>query len=182
MAERLRVREREPGFREAAGYWVSVERSEQLLERGRTRKIVVTADEREWELGPMAVTYRYIFEGLHDDTALGNWWVFANNIRIHTGGHRHQGGLIIYVVEGSGYSMVDGVKEEWEAGDLLLLPLKPGGVEHQHFNNDPSVPCKWVAFIYLPYWDGLASTNVLTQDSPDWQAAGKSSAVGKRSR
>src|SRR5688572_543730 len=125
MAERVRVREREPGFREAAGYWVSMDRSRELLERGLTQKIVIKADEREWELGPMAYAYRWIYEGLHSDTALGNWWIFANNIRIHSGGHRHQGGLIIYVVEGAGYTEVDGVREEWEAGDLLLLPLRP---------------------------------------------------------
>src|SRR6478735_3403236 len=103
MAERLRVREREPGVPEAAGYWVSVEHSAKLLERGLKGKVVVHADDRQLELGPMGNTYRYIYEGLHDDTALGDWWVFANNIRIHSGSHRHQGGLIIFVVEGTGH-------------------------------------------------------------------------------
>jgi hypothetical protein len=126
----------------------------------------------------MGRNYRYLFEGLHEDTALGNWWVFAKDIRVHSGAHRHQGGLVIYVVEGSGYSVVEGVREDWEAGDLLLLPLKPGGVEHQHFNDKPGTSCKWVAFTYIPCHDALATRVEMTKDSPDWVAAGKASMVG----
>ena len=144
MAEKVRVREREPGMRKAAGYWVSVERSKRNTARAHSGKIVIEGDEREWEPGPMGHTYRYIYEGLHDDTALGNWWVFANDIRRHSGAHRHAGGLVIYVVEGSGYSVVEGEKHEWEAGDLMLLPLQAGGVEHQHFN-DGDEPARLVS-------------------------------------
>ncbi|MGH2383450.1 MAG: cupin domain-containing protein [Candidatus Limnocylindria bacterium] len=179
MRERVRVREREPEPRDAAGYWVCQEHTAGLIARGMERKIVVRGEgDREWELGPMGRMYRYFHEGLHDDTALSNWWVFKQDIRVHSGAHRHQGGLIIYVIEGSGYTIIDGVKEEWEAGDLLLLPLKPGGVEHQHFNAKPGGSCKWIAFIWLPWWDQLLSEIVLTQDNPDWKAAGKPSAVG----
>jgi hypothetical protein len=179
MAERVRSRGREPEPREAAGYWVSQEWTANLIERGIKGKVVIDGDTgRQWELGPMGNMYRYIYEGLHDDTALTNWWVFKQDIRVHSGAHRHQGGLIIYVVEGTGYTLIDGVREEWEAGDLLLLPVKPGGVEHQHFNSTPGTSCKWIALIYMPFWDALLSKIELTQDGPDWKAAGKRSAVG----
>src|SRR5439155_811034 len=78
---------------------------------------------------------------------LVDWNVFVQDIRVHSGKHRHQGGLVIYIMEGEGYSVVDGERHDWEAGDLLLLPVKKGGVEHQHFNKDDAHPAKWIAFI-----------------------------------
>src|ERR1700719_2851203 len=71
------------------------------------------------------------------DTPLQHWRVFIHDIRTRSGKHRHQGGLVIYVLEGRGYSVVDGERKDWEKGDLVLLPMKPGGVVHQHFNLNP---------------------------------------------
>ncbi len=45
---------------------------------------------------------------------------------------------------------------EWKKGDLILLPVKPGGVEYQHFNLDPKKPVRWLAMIYAPYQDAIA--------------------------
>ncbi|MGH2383439.1 MAG: cupin domain-containing protein [Candidatus Limnocylindria bacterium] len=179
MRERTRAREPEPRAPDGAGYWMGQRRSAALEERSRGGKIVVTTEDRRWEVGPMGRMYRYIYDGLYDDTALTNWWVFKQDIKVHSGSHRHQGGLIIYVLEGKGYSIVEGVRHDWEAGDLLLLPITPGGVEHQHFNSETGQNAKWVAFIYLPFWDGLASKSVLTKDSPVWAETGKESAVGR---
>ena len=39
----------------------------------------------------------------------------------------------------------------------MLLPMKPGGVEHQHFNADPAKPAIWAAFINIPIQEYLAS-------------------------
>ncbi|MBI4330790.1 MAG: cupin domain-containing protein [Chloroflexi bacterium] len=55
----------------------------------------------------------------------------------HSGKQKHQGGRVHYIWEGRGYTIVDGVKHEWEEGDLVMLPLKPDGVVFQHFNTDP---------------------------------------------
>src|SRR5436190_24386272 len=134
MAERIRTRDPEPKQVDGAGYWMGQARSKRIRERAANGKIVVSTTDREWELGPMGRNYRFIYEGLFDDTALSNWWVFMQDVKVHSGSHRHQGGLIIYVLEGRGYSIVEGQRCDWKAGDLLLLPITPGGVEHQHFN------------------------------------------------
>jgi len=52
--------------------------------------------------------------------------------------------------------LVDGEKVEWKKGDLILLPIKPGGVEHQHFNRTQDRPARWLALIYGPFQDSLA--------------------------
>ena len=37
---------------------------------------------------------------------------------------KFQGGQVIMILEGRGYTLVDGVKHTWEAGDVLNLPLR----------------------------------------------------------
>ena len=52
--------------------------------------------------------------------------MFIHTITTKSGEHRHQGGLLIFVLEGKGYSIVDGERWDWEKGDLVLLPMQPG--------------------------------------------------------
>lgn len=51
--------------------------------------------------------------------------------------HRHVSAAINYYFAGSGYSIVDGKRHEWEAGDLMLSA--PGWAVHNHASNDQSV-------------------------------------------
>jgi quercetin dioxygenase-like cupin family protein len=51
----------------------------------------------------------------------------------HTETHKH-GWATIYVLTGHGYSIVDGDRHEWRAGDMINVPA---GAWHQHFNTDP---------------------------------------------
>ena len=54
-------------------------------------------------------------------------------------------------------------------GDLVLLPMKPGGVVHQHFNLQPDKgPAKWVAFINLPIHEHVASDLRQVENSPEF--------------
>jgi gentisate 1,2-dioxygenase len=47
-------------------------------------------------------------------------------------GHRHTSASINYHLTGHGYSVVDGVRVDWKAGDLLLSA--PGWSEHAHYH------------------------------------------------
>ena len=49
---------------------------------------------------------------------------------------KFQGGQILFIVEGRGHTMLDGVKHTWEAGDVVNLPCKRDGIVVQHFNDD----------------------------------------------
>jgi len=67
---------------------------------------------------------------------------------------------------------VDGERVEWEKGDLVLLPLREKGVEHQHFNSDtPDKPALWMAFIHGPTRDYVASEMTQSEVSPEYKAA-----------
>ena len=103
--------------------------------------------------------------GAPDNTAaLQDWDVFMHHIREHTGEHSHQGGLLIYVVSGTGWTNVGDRKVVWKAGDLLLLPITEGGIPHQHFNDGDVETARWIAFIHRPMQDALGSVISLLMD------------------
>lgn len=112
---------------------------------------------------------RIYIDYYHNDVANSNWHIFVHEIRDHSGRHVHQGGLNIFVLKGEGYTTVDGVRHDWAAGDLIILPIKKGGVEHQHFNLD-NRPSRWLAFIFTPYRNFLGYILRQTEDSPYWKS------------
>jgi len=79
---------------------------------------------------------------------------------------------VIFVLEGRGYSLVEGERFDWEAGDLLLLPMKPGGVAHQHFNLESDKPSRWLAFISNAFREHTGYEIVQIEESPDWKTPG----------
>ena len=81
------------------------------------------------------------------DTCLSTMIFFQQEIPpgSRSGRVKFQGGQVILILEGKGYTVIDGVKHSWEAGDVLNLPLRPRGIIVQHFNTDPNVTVKFVA-------------------------------------
>jgi mannose-6-phosphate isomerase-like protein (cupin superfamily) len=167
--EQDRMRTREPEAGQLDTYEQCVASRKEFVERAYTQRVVVRDEDRPWELTRQARLKFMLMPQAFDDTVLSDWWVFLEDIRTHSGKHRHQGGLVIFVLEGKGHSVIDGERHDWEAGDLILLPLLPDGVEHQHFNADPQAGCKWLAFIYGPYWDQAAAEMVQVEISPEWR-------------
>jgi glyoxylate utilization-related uncharacterized protein len=54
-----------------------------------------------------------------------------------TSSHKHaHTEAVLYVIEGRGYSEVDGQRFDWEAGDAVHVP--PKMTVHEHFNNSES--------------------------------------------
>ncbi len=168
MRERERTRERE--------YYEQIIEG-QRIERARSwnGRVVIRAKDTPIVTSRQAMARRYLkpskYTGEPVDTALDGWIVFSQIINKHSGKHRHQGGLVIYIIEGAGYTVVDGERVDWEAGDLLLLPLQPGGCEHQHFNADENKPVKWIAFIHTAIYDWGASELVQLEKHPEYQGS-----------
>ena len=61
------------------------------------------------------------------DTILNTHVFFEQEIPpgSRSGRYKFQGEQIIYILEGRGYTLLDGVKHSWKAGDVLNLPLRP---------------------------------------------------------
>lgn len=166
--EKERVRTRERGSMEGSAYERALQKRADFHERQLTGRIVVKGKELEWDQGRQGCARHYLSTHSVPDTVLQEWEVFLHDIKSHSGMHRHQGGLVIFVVEGEGYTEIDGEKVDWKAGDLVLLPIKPKGVEHKHYNRDPKKGCRWMAFLYEPMWNHVASEMVQLELHPEF--------------
>ena len=166
MSESERTREKERGPREASSYEILLRQYAEFEERQKLGPVVLRASSREYQINRQGKFAYFLEPNRYPETPLHDWWVFVHDLETHSGKHRHQGGIIIYVLDGKGYSVVDGERVDWEKGDLLLLPIKPKGVTHQHFNSEPGKPCHWVAFLHLPIMDYLGTEMTQVENSP----------------
>jgi gentisate 1,2-dioxygenase len=75
-------------------------------------------------LGSNNHTHRLWFDVIPPHTEEGQEW--------KTLGHRHTVEAIIYFLKGRGHSIIDGVRYDWQAGDLLSVPMFSW---HRHIND-----------------------------------------------
>lgn len=82
-----------------------------------------------------------------DDTILKTEMIFEQEIPpgSRSGRIKFQGEQVIYVIEGRGHTLIDGVKHPWKAGDVINLPLRRDGIVVQHFNDDAEKPVRFIA-------------------------------------
>jgi gentisate 1,2-dioxygenase len=108
------------------------------------------------------------------DTVLSTLMIFRQEIPAgsRSGRLKFQGGQIMFILEGRGHTLLDGVKHAWEAGDIVNLPLRRDGIIVQHFNDDAAQ-----AVVFLAVEPNLfAATSVdrgsgfeLLDPSPDYR-------------
>jgi gentisate 1,2-dioxygenase len=51
-----------------------------------------------------------------------------------SGLQRHGGDAVFYMLDGEGYTEVNGVRHAWKAGDVMTLPALADGVIYRHVN------------------------------------------------
>ncbi len=167
MVERIAERRREPEPAETM-YDQMRRHDNEKVKRRVEGKIIIKGHDIGWEQGRHGLLKVFVWENNWDEMGAPGWRLFQNHIKKHGGKHIHQGGTPLYVLEGKGYSVVDGVRYDWEEGDLIVLPVKPNGCEHQHFNLEPNASAIWMAFIYVPIKDQAGVEFVQVEEHPDW--------------
>ncbi len=172
MAEQVRERKREPEPRQSA-----YDQHMQLLnDRARQRaqgRIIINGAEIDFQQNRQSFVKSLLNMNDWDTVGVPYWSIFTQVIKTQSGRHTHQGGVYIYVLEGRGYTIVDGERYDWEEGDLLLLPIQPGGCEHQHFNEDPQKPAMWMAWRFWPLSEPALIHRTQQAEHPDWIKANK---------
>jgi gentisate 1,2-dioxygenase len=149
-----------------------------MLRRAETGRVHLRAADLLWERNRHALLGYYLHPFI-TDTALHSMQLFLNVISQHGGMHRHQGGVVIFVIEGQGYTIADEEKVNWGSGDLILLPMRPGGVAHQHVNTDPEKPSRWLAFISNAFREHSGYEIVQLVDAPEWGTANQGQTAEK---
>ncbi len=82
------------------------------------------------------------------------------------------GGHCMFRLEGRGYTLLDGVRHDWQAQDIVQIPLRRDGVKVQHVNTDLRQPVRFVcAELNLLDPLGVDRGAALEQleDAPDYQ-------------
>src|SRR5947209_17954519 len=79
-----------------------------LAERNLTGPVVIDCTKQQWFQTRQGKLKYFLDPVSFKDTPLQQWRVFIHDIKTRSGKHRHQGGLVIYVLGGKGYSVVDG--------------------------------------------------------------------------
>jgi hypothetical protein len=107
---------------------------------------VVKGSELPQEVNRQGLMRWYLHPSI-TDTTLTTLMFFEQEIPpgSRSGRVKFQGEQVIYILEGKGYTLIDGVKHHWEAGDVLNLPIRKPGIIVQHVNEDPVKPAKFVA-------------------------------------
>jgi len=86
--------------------------------------------------------------------------------------HGHMNSAVLYILEGKGYDIHDGVRIDWEAGDAAIVE---NACVHQHFNADPNRPARVLIFKAKPlfiFFNLLFQKNVTyppAEPLPGWE-------------
>ncbi|MBI4330791.1 MAG: cupin domain-containing protein [Chloroflexi bacterium] len=170
MVERISERKREAEPEETM-YDRLMRMKNEVVRKRVAGKVVIKGKDRPWEQSRQALSKHLCSQPEWDTLAAPGWNIFIQKIKKHSGRHTHQGGLGLFVLEGKGYTVVDGVRYDWQKGDLIILPVKPGGCEHQHFNEDPEKPAVWMAWRYWPFGEVVDMHKTQQTEHPDWAGA-----------
>ncbi len=174
MVEKVLEKGREPEPQETI-YDQQRRIDNERIKRRAEGKIIIKGKEIPYEQNRQGLVKWYTWDKNWNEQGVPGWRIFTNLIKNHGGKHRHQGGLGLFVLSGKGHTVVDGVRYDWEDGDLILLPIKPDGCEHQHFNDneDPGQPSEWMAFIFTYMRDPTGVEFLQREEHPDWGAKRK---------
>lgn len=170
MVEKEQVKEREANQPIFDPKWDQQRKLiQEIREKNLKGRKVIKGNQIPWIINRQGILKRYVKED-STDIVPTKWNLFAHEIRSHSGRHVHQGGLSLFILKGNGYSVVDKVRYDWSEGDLIVLPVKKGGVEHQHFNSSDK-PSRWFAIIHDGVRDFVGRIYVQKENHPMWKGA-----------
>ena len=79
--------------------------------------------------------------------------LYAHYVVLAPGGrsqkHGHMNEAMFYILDGKGHEIHDGVRYDWEAGDVVVVE---NSCVHQHFNDDPERPARAIIIKSKPLY------------------------------
>ena len=107
---------------------------------------VIEREELPEEVSSLGLLRWYLHPTI-DDTCLSSLTFFEQTIPpgSRSGRLQFQGGQVLMIIEGEGYTIIDGVRHAWSAGDIVNVPLRSDGLTVQHFNSSKQQQVRFVA-------------------------------------
>ena len=152
--------------------WLYDKRDKQRDLRGKGAWLIRGTD-RPWEHNRQGKMKWFMHPAL-EDTCITSLLFAEQEIApgSKTGVQMTPGGACIYILEGRGYTLLDGERHDWQAEDIVQIPLRRDGVRVQHVNTDLRRPVRFVQaelnlLDVLGVDRGAAFEQV--EDAPDYQ-------------
>ncbi len=116
-------------------YDITFEEAKRERDRRANAQNLITRDEIEPEVNKMGIMRWYLHPHLETPSTRA---LYFHELEIPQGSNSGklycQGGMVHFVILGSGYTVVDGRAHEWEEEDAIVIPIRESGVTYQHFN------------------------------------------------
>lgn len=111
----------------------------------RNGKAIAAGDELPWEMNRQGKQKWYMHPDMTEN-CLNSMLFFVQELPPggRSGKLKSQGGQVAVIWEGRGYTLVDGVRHDWEQHDVLNFPVRTDGIVVQHFNSDPKEPARLI--------------------------------------
>jgi gentisate 1,2-dioxygenase len=112
-------------------------------ERAKSGAQVVRGDDLPQENNAYGKIRWYMHPSI-ENTTLSTLLFFEQELapNARSGRLKFQGGQVVYILSGTGYTIIDGVKHPWKTGDVLNLPIRRNGIIVQHVNSDSTTTAK----------------------------------------
>ena len=99
--------------------------------------------EVEWEWNPQGKMKWYLHPSLRDRSQTLLFYIQQLPEGSRSGRQRHQGGKVMFILEGSGHSQIGERIVNWEKYDYIAFPRLREGIVVQHFN-DSQKPARFI--------------------------------------
>ncbi len=120
-------------------------------ERAESR-IVIKASEMKWEDDKMVRSALMVSSMTNFKLKTLHSWVGEILPGGYTGKHRHTSEAILLGLSGDGYSVIDGKRYDWSAGDAIVMTAM---CWHQHFNASSTKPFRFYAATNYPLTENI---------------------------
>jgi gentisate 1,2-dioxygenase len=108
------------------------------LKRLRSLPRVIKGTELDFSEGPQSFSKHFVepVDGM-TQTLHVHLEEYAPGGRTQKHGHVNEAAF--YILDGTGYEIHDGIRYDWDAGDIAIVH---NNCVHQHFNKDPNKPAR----------------------------------------
>ena len=124
--------------------WLFALRDHQREHQGKGAWLI-RGDDVNWEHNRQGKMKWFLHPAI-EDTAIRSMLVWEQEIApgSKSGVQMTPGGTCMFVIEGRGHTLLDGVQHDWQAQDIVQIPLRRDGVKVQHVNDDLRRPVRLI--------------------------------------
>ena len=128
--------------------------AKEVGERWKGARLLMKSEDLEFSTNATGTTAIVVNSKLGFATSQISSFIREIPVGWKSGKHRHNMEAIIMFIQGTGYTMVGGVKYEWKQGDIITVPPM---VEHQHFNTGTEEAARFHAVTTVPLMVNIGS-------------------------